>query len=73
VGALASIVLGAGVVLVWTFILPGVEGFATWNPFLQEVTYPAVLVSLGALVLGSLATKRPSPERWAPFFRDGGD
>jgi solute:Na+ symporter, SSS family len=73
VGALASIVLGAGVVLVWTFLLPNLEGFASWNPFLQEVTYPAVLVSVGALVLGSLATKRPPPERWAPFFRDGGD
>ncbi len=69
-GAVTSILAGAGVTLVWTFLLPGWEGFAGWHPFLQEVTYPAVAASLGALVGVSLLTPPPPPSAWAPFFRE---
>ncbi len=69
-GAIASIILGAAVTLTWTFVLPSFEGFAHWHPFAQEVTYPAVLASTGALVLVSLLTPPPPREAWAPFFRD---
>lgn len=69
-GAVASIVLGGSITLVWTFVLPGYAFFETWHPFLQEVTYPAVTFSLLGLVGGSLLTPPPADERWAPFFRD---
>jgi solute:Na+ symporter, SSS family len=69
-GAVASITLGAAVTLIWTFVLPGMEGFASWNPFLQEVTYPAVTTSVLALIGVSLATKRPPDSAWEPFFRE---
>lgn len=69
-GALASITLGAAVTLVWTFVLPNVSGFERWNPFLQEVTYPAVSVSILALIGVSLLTPAPPAKAWEPFFRD---
>jgi solute:Na+ symporter, SSS family len=69
-GAVTSIVLGAAVTLVWTFVLPSVGGFEGWNPFLQEVTYPAVALSITALVVVSLLTPAPPESAWRPFFRD---
>jgi SSS family solute:Na+ symporter len=69
-GAVASITLGAMVTLVWTFVLPELSGFAAWNPFLQEVTYPAVTVSVLALIGVSLLTPAPPAETWRPFFQD---
>ncbi len=69
-GAMASIVLGAGVTLVWTFVMPRVDGFADWHPMLQEVTYPAVLASVVALVVVSLSTPAPPSTAWEPFFRE---
>ncbi len=68
-GAILSIVLGAAVTLLWTFVIPGVDGFHTWHPLLQEVTYPAVTASLGGLIVGSLATAPPPPSAWEPFYR----
>lgn len=69
-GAVASIATGALVTLVWTFYLSEQPYYATWSPFLQEVTYPAVTLSLLALVGISLLTPKPPAERWAPFFND---
>jgi solute:Na+ symporter, SSS family len=69
-GAVASLVTGAGVTLLWTFVLSRQDFFATWHPMLQEVTYPAVTLSVLALVLVSLATPAPGPDKWRPFFRD---
>ena len=69
-GAVASILTGSMVTMVWTFYLSKQEFFATWSPFLQEVTYPAVASSLIALVGVSLLTPRPSEAQWKPFFND---
>ncbi len=69
-GAVASIVTGTAVTLVWTFYLSRQDYFADWSPFLQEVTYPAVTLSILALVGVSLATPRPADEKWQPFFHN---
>ena len=69
-GGVASILTGASVTLLWTFYLSEQDFFASWSPFFQEVTYPAVTLSVLALVVVSFATPRPAPERWAPFFDD---
>jgi SSS family solute:Na+ symporter/sodium/proline symporter len=69
-GAVASILTGAFVTLVWTFYLAHQPFFEHWHPFLKEVTYPAVTLSVVALIAGSLASRPPSPEKWAPFFDD---
>ena len=69
-GAVASIVMGGVVTLLWTFHLSAQPYFSGWHPFLQEVTYPAVTLSVGGLVVGSLLSERPAEEKWAPFFND---
>ena len=70
-GAIASILTGATVTIVWTYFLPSWEGFSTLNPFLQELTYPAAGLSVSALVIGSLLTSAPPPESLEQFFNDG--
>ena len=69
-GAIASIITGATVTIVWTYFLPNWEGFTTMNPFLQELTYPAAGLSVLALVVGSLLTPAPPPESLEQFFND---
>ena len=69
-GAIASIITGATVTIVWTYFLPGWEGFTTLNPFLQELTYPAAGLSVSALVVGSLLTSAPPPESLEQFYND---
>jgi len=69
-GAIASIITGATVTIVWTYFLPSWEGFTTMNPFLQELTYPAAGLSVLALVVGSLLTPAPPPESLEQFFND---
>ena len=70
VGALASIVTGTSVTLIWTYVLPDWNGFTNMHPFLQELTYPAAGLSVLALVAGSLLTPAPPRETWEPFFND---
>jgi SSS family solute:Na+ symporter/sodium/proline symporter len=70
-GAIASILTGASVTIIWTYFLPSWEGFSTLNPFLQELTYPAAGLSVSALVIGSLLTSPPPPESLEQFFNDG--
>ncbi len=67
-GAIASILSGTIVTLLWTFVLDT----AGWHPFLQEVTYPAAGLSVLALVVGSLLTPAPDRRIWGQFFGDGG-
>ena len=69
-GAIASISIGSLVTLVWTFYLSRQPFYADWSPYLQEVTYPAVLSSLLALVVVSLLTPPPPESVWKPFFDD---
>ena len=67
-GAVASIVVGTATTLIWTFVLD-TEG---WHPVLAEVMFPAVGLSLTALVAVSYMTPRPSEHVLAKFF-DFGD
>ena len=69
-GAVASIVLGSTVTLVWTFVLPEIDAlnFKEWPPFFAEVTYPAAGISILALVVVSLLSSAPPREKWEPFF-----
>ena len=70
-GAIASIITGASVTIIWTYFLPDWDGFTSLNPFLQELTYPAAGLSVLALVVGSLLTPAPPPESLKQFFDDG--
>ena len=70
VGALASIITGTSVTLIWTYVLPDWNGFTNMHPFLQELTYPAAGLSILALVAGSLLTPAPPRETWEQFFND---
>ena len=69
-GAVASILVGSVVTLVWTFYLSNQPYYTDWSPFLQEVTYPAVSMSVLTLIGVSLATPKPPIESWKPFFND---
>ena len=67
-GAVASIVLGAGVTIMWTYGGLDTDAFPH---FLKEPTFPAVLMSIGGLIIGSLLTPAPSREVWGQFFDEG--
>ena len=69
-GALASIITGTSVTLIWTYLLPNWNGFTNMHPFLQELTYPAAGLSVLALITGSLLTSAPPRETWEQFFND---
>lgn len=62
-GAIASILLGTIVTVVWNLLKIEVV----------DAVYPALCVSVLALVMVSLATKPPSPEKWQPFLRRAGE
>jgi len=69
-GGLASIILGT-VVCVFFFILSKVlpDGKAPdGDPWGIPIIYPALIASLGALIIGSLLTPKPKPEELAKFF-----
>lgn len=59
-GAVASIVAGTLITVVWN-----VAGLNT----VAEAVYPALGVSLAALIGVSLATAPPAREKWEPFFK----
>ena len=69
-GAVASIITGASVTIIWTYFLPSWPGFTDMHPFLQELTYPAAGLSILALVGGSLFAKAPDKESLVQFFND---
>ena len=58
-GAIASILTGATVTIIWTYFLPQWSHFKQLQPFLQELTYPAAGLSVFMLVCVSLLTKPP--------------
>lgn len=73
-GAVWSICTGVIVTIVWKYLV--VDAFATsenlgrLRPFVLEVTYPAALSSVCALVLGSFATAPPPASVWQQFMND---
>ena len=69
-GAIASIITGASVTIIWTYFLPDWSGFKQLHPFLQELTYPAAGLSILMLVIGSLITKPPEKDSLDQFFND---
>ena len=69
-GAVASIITGATVTIVWTYFLPSWGGFSNLHPFLQELTYPAAGLSVIVLIIVSLLTPAPSKEVYEQFFND---
>ncbi len=69
-GAVSSILVGSITTLYWMFYLANQPYYTSWNPFLQEATYPAVSLSILTLVGVSLLTPKPSDEVWKPFFND---
>ena len=69
-GAIASILTGAIVTIVWTYFLPQWSKFKQLHPFLQELTYPAAGLSVFMLVCVSLLTKPPEKKLLAQFFDD---
>jgi Na+/proline symporter len=67
--AVVSIALGTLVTIGWNFggkFLP-----ASWAE--RDAIFPALLVSLLALVSVSLLTRAPAREKWAPFFDEGAE
>ena len=69
-GAVASILTGASITIIWTYFLPNWNGFNNLNPFLQELTYPAAGLSVFVLIIVSLFTPTPSKEVYKQFFND---
>ena len=69
-GAIASIITGASITIIWTFFLPTWSGFNNLHPLLQELTYPAAGLSILALIVGSLLTSPPSSSSLGHFFND---
>jgi len=69
-GAIASILMGMAVTIIWTFFLPSWAGFSDLNPFLQELTYPAAGLSIFTLIAVSLLTKAPDSSILNQFFKD---
>ena len=69
-GAVASIITGASVTIIWTYFLPSWSGFAQLHPFLQELTYPAAGLSILLLIVVSILTPASKPEQIKPFFDD---
>lgn len=72
-GGLASIVLGAVMALVFELVIPNafpavMRGGDPWG---VPGIYPSAIVSIGALILVSLATPAPKPEELETLFATG--
>jgi Na+/proline symporter len=77
-GAVSSMAAGAAVTLIWEYVikktgwlglqaLPWIWGGKTWSD--TATVYPALLASLGCLIIISLITSPPAQEKWKPFFQ----
>ena len=69
-GAIASIITGATITIVWTYFLPCWNHFKNLNPFLQELTYPAAGLSILMLIVVSLFTEPPEKASLEQFFNE---
>jgi SSS family solute:Na+ symporter/sodium/proline symporter len=70
-GGIASIVSGAIMALIFELVIPNafpsvLKGGDPWG---IPSIYPAIIVSLLFLIVGSLLTKKPGPEQLEIFFR----
>ena len=61
-GAVSSIAIGTMVTVVWNVA----QGLGWKNDV--DAVYPALIASVAALVLVSLATPKPDEAKWKPFF-----
>lgn len=59
-GGTTSIAAGMTTTLVWEILK---------QPFDLPTVYPALFMSLFCLILVSLSTPKPGPEKWRPFFK----
>lgn len=69
-GAIASIAGGMLATFVWQFGVP--HGWLPWLPpgiAALDAVIPALGIAILLLVVVSLATPPPEPERWRPFFK----
>ncbi|MBU1475293.1 MAG: sodium:solute symporter family protein [Acidobacteria bacterium] len=64
-GGLSSIIGGLTTTVVWE-VLTKLQGA---RPFDLPAVYPALFISVALLIFVSLATPKPDPEKWKPFFR----
>lgn len=64
-GAVTSIALGTVVTVAWNY---GGKNFLPPAWAERDAIFPALAVSLVALVVVSLLTRAPAREKWAPFF-----
>ena len=69
-GAIASILMGMTITILWTFFLPTWSGYSDLNPFFQELTYPAAGLSIITLIAVSLLTKAPDSLSLNQFFKE---
>ncbi len=65
-GGVSSILGGMFTTLVWEIINKAIGHFPLGLPSV----YPALLVSISLLVVVSLMTPKPSPDKWKPFFSE---
>jgi len=74
--AVWSIALGTGITVIWNLQQLALQNHhatlipASWLE--RDAIFPALAVSLLALVIVSLCTRAPRQEQWAPFFADEG-
>jgi solute:Na+ symporter, SSS family len=61
-GAVTSIAIGTAVTVAWNVA----QGLGWKND--MDAVYPAVLASLGCLIVVSLLTPPPAEKKWTPFF-----
>ena len=73
-GGVTSILAGMSVTLLWEFGDMGAklgsmvgEGI---RPLITETVYPALLASMGCLIVVSLLSKKPDASKWQPFFKN---
>lgn len=64
-GGIASIILGTGVTVWWEMATQNAGGIPPWG---IPTFYPAIVASLAALFIVSLATPAEPQSKWAPFF-----
>lgn len=65
-GGVSSILGGLSITVVWELLNKILGGL----PFGIPTIYPALIGSLALLIVVSLASPKPSPEKWKPFFKE---